>query len=448
MAPEGTPRQRQASRGQPLRQLFGIFLLSCACAGHFRLGLAFGQAPAPGPRIAATRALVRFRAAIRVGSREALLPTLTSRDRAAIRERSKRGLPLFRVKSLAKLFAGASGKRGDDGSAPGPGAPAGVTVTLLGDDRARADVAPLLSFRPSIYLSRETVGWRVDLAATVLRLRWPRPKEEIVAICREALRGIADDADLVETEHFLIFARTGPTSARNAARLLDELYHDFQRIFPFDLRGSPSRESPASAAPGTEAENVVPAIRGPHPYMVVFLFSNKKTYEQFAARHDPGNRSSRGYATPAGYFATWRHRAFRSVVRHEGAHLLMYRRMLLFAAPNWLAEGIAETMTDPGGAVLAMRLRRMFRKGKPVSLRPLMTKRKIGPGADYLLAHSLVRFLRQDHAKEWVELLRFIRRPERPHPEECRLKLLSLLALTQAQLDEEWWKSVADEPPR
>ena len=445
-------------------QSFFALVLPYLCGLPANLQSAFGDVPTSEPQVAVKEQFDRFCAAVREGSYEALLPTLTLRDRLAIRGRLDLNLPVFRVDELQRFFVSASERPRLPAARGDQEVQAAISVTLLDGGRARADVAPLLSFRPSIYLARESGRWKVDLTQTLLGLRHARPKEEIISICRQALHGIADDADLLESEHFLIFAHTGPIPAQTAAQLLEELYRDFQRIFPFDLGSSPPPESAGSdtsssglsgvRAPGdgrarsSGPDSPVPLIRGPDPYMVVFLFSYGKTYRQFVARHDPGARSSRGYATPTGYFVTWFHPGFKSVVRHEGAHLLMYRRMRLFGAPSWLAEGTAETMADPRDVkIREMKLRRMLLGGEQLSLGPLMLKEKIASGIDYRVAHSLVHFLRNRHQKEWIDLIRFIRGLPRPQPKECREELLRLLGVNQEQLDEEWRGFVLESKP-
>jgi hypothetical protein len=316
-------------------------------------------------------------------------------------------------------------------------------------------VEPLLSFRHSVYLVREDGAWKVDLTLTLRRLHEARPKEETISICRQALRGIAEDADLVETKHFLIFAHTGPVPAQTAAQLLEELYDNFQQVFPFDLGISPLADSGVtqsqtgtSSEPASEAHAALPYSPGPDPYMIVFLFSYHQTYLKFAERHDPGGASSGGYATPPGYFVVWFSPVLRPTVRHEGTHLLMFRRMHLFGAPSWLAEGMAETMADPRDAADSDRpLREKLLNGPPLSLEPLMLKEKIGFGSDYLLSQSLVHFLLSERPKEWAELIGFIRQRSRPQPKECHAELLRLLGMTQSQLDEAWRKSILDSKP-
>jgi hypothetical protein len=416
-----------------------------------------GKPEASDSEAAVREAVSRFRAAVLTGNCEALLLTVTAADGRMIQEQSSLKLPLFRVGDLAGFFSEASSRSRRDAARPGPDAEPEFNVTLADADHARLDVEPLLSFRRPVYLVREDGGWKVDLALTLRRAREPRPKEEIISICRQALQGIADDADLVETKHFLIFAHTGPVPAQQAAQLLEELYDNFQQVFPFDLGISPSAEPAAAGEPASpdasgepigELRSALPYSPGPDPYMIVFLFSYHQTYLQFAERHDPGGVLSGGYATPPGYFAVWFSPVFRTTVRHEGTHLLMFRRMHLFGAPSWLAEGMAETMADPREAVYAERpIREMLRKVAPLSLEPLLMKEKIGFGTDYMLSQSLVRFLRADHPKEWVELIGFIRKWSRPQPKECHAELLRLLGMTQEQLDDAWSKSVLDLKP-
>ena len=203
---------------------------------------------------AVREAVGRFRAAVGEGNYEALLPTVASADAREIRERLAAKLPLFRVEDLAGFFAMAVSRAKRDAAQPPLEAGPEFSVTLTEAERARLDVEPLLSFRPSVYMLREDGAWKVDLTLTLQRSRGPRPKEEIVSICRQALRGIADDADLVETQHFLIFAHTGPLPAQTAAQLLEELYDNFQQAFPFDLGIAP----PAQAA-SADVDNSAPA---------------------------------------------------------------------------------------------------------------------------------------------------------------------------------------------
>ena len=176
----------------------------------------------------------RFRAAVREGTYEALVPTVTAADVRGIQERLARKLPI----SGWKTWRDSSRRRFRSPADAAPSrsdAEPEFNVTLTDADRARLDVEPLLSFRRSVYMVREDGDWKVDLTLTLRRMREPRPKEEIVSVCRQALRGIAEDADLVETEHFLIFAHTGPVPAQTAAHSLEELYDNFQQVFPFDL---------------------------------------------------------------------------------------------------------------------------------------------------------------------------------------------------------------------
>ncbi|MGD0999694.1 MAG: hypothetical protein ABSA67_03250 [Candidatus Brocadiia bacterium] len=398
---------------------------------------------------AVREAVSRFRAAVGEGTYEAIIPTVASADAREIRERLAAKLSLFRVEDLARFFAMAVSRAKRDAAEPAPDTGPEFSVTLTEPEHARLDIEPLLSFRPSVYMLREDGAWKVDLTLTLQRSSGPRPKEEIVSICRRALRGIADDADLVETKHFLIFAHTGPLPAQSAAQLLEELYDNFQQVFPFDL-GIQPRAQPASAdagnpAPADAVEPPLPFSPGPDPYMIVFLFSYHQTYLKFAERHDPAALKSGGYATPAGYFAVWFSPTFRPTVRHEGTHLLMFRRMHLFGAPSWLAEGMAENMADPRDAADADRpLRERLLNVVPISLEPLLMSEKIAFGLDYLLSQSLVHFLRTEHPKEWVELVAFIRNSPRPRPKECHAELLRLLGMTQSQLDAAWTKSVLD----
>ena len=424
---------------------------------------------------AVREAVSRFRAAVREGSYKALLLTVTSEDGRAIQRRLNLRLPLFRVGDLEGFFTEAASRARRDAAQSGPEAQPEFNVTLPDADRARVDVEPLLSFRHSVYLVREDGAWKVDLMLTLRRAREPRPKEEIVSICRQALRGIADEADLVETKHFLIFAHTGPMPAQTAAQLLEELYDNFQQVFPFDLGitpraqpGAPDAGNPAPADAGATRSLLagaalpagpgapdasggaapLPYSPGPDPYMIVFLFSYHQTYLKFAERHDPAAAGSGGYATPEGYFAAWFSPMLRPTVRHEGTHLLTFRRMHLFGPPSWLAEGMAETMADPRDAADSDRpLRDRLMNAAPLSLEPLLMKEKIGSGLDYVLSQSLVHFLRSEHAKAWAELIAFIRTRSRPQPEECRAELLRLLGMTPSQLDEAWRKSVLDSKP-
>ena len=433
-----------------------VFLQSCVVV---LLLCSWAASPASGApdvsdsETAVREAVARFRAAVREGTYEALLPTVTSADGREIRERLAGKLPLFRVENLAGFFAEAV-SRARRAAPPGPDAEPEFNVTATDPDRARLDVEPLLSFRHSVYLLREDGAWKVDLSLTLRRARAPRPKEEIISICRQALRGIADDADLVETKHFLIFAHTGPVPAQTAAQLLEELYDNFQKVYPFDL-GLPPPSKPAAPEAGNpaladagEAPVALPYSPGPDPYMIVFLFSYHQTYVKFAERHDPGGATSGGYATPPGYFAVWFSPMLRPTVRHEGTHLLMFRRMHLFGAPSWLAEGMAENMADPRVAADAQRpLREKLLSGAPLTLGPLMLKEKIAFGTDYPLSQSLVHFLLAEHPKEWEALIAFIRRSPRPQTEACHAELLRLLDMTQAQLDEAWRKSVLDSKP-
>jgi hypothetical protein len=405
--------------------------------------------PAGKPEVTDSEAAVRevvsrFRAAVGEGTYEALLPTVTSADGRMIQERLGGKLPLVRVADLAGFFAEAVSKARRDAAHPTPDVEPEFNVTLPDADHARLDIEPLLSFRHSVYLVREDGAWKVDLALTLRRTHEPRPKEETISICRRALRGIAEDADLVETKHFLIFAHTGPVPAQQAAQLLEELYDNFQQVFPFDL-GMPPAEPAAAGKPIAEVRAALPYSPGPDPYMIVFLFSYHQTYLKFAERHDPGGALAGGYATPPGYFAVWFSPVFRPTVRHEGTHLLMFRRMHLFGAPSWLSEGMAELMADPREPAEWQRpLRERLLNVMPVSLEPLMMREKIGFGLDYLLSQSLVHFLRTEHPKEWVELIAFIRKGNRPRTKECRAELLRLLGMTQSQLDEAWRESVLD----
>ena len=399
---------------------------------------------------AVREAVSRFRAAVRAGTCEALLPTITAADGRGIQERLDRKLPLFHVANLAGFFAEAAPRNRHDAARPDPNAEPIFNVTLPDADHARLDVEPLLSFRHSVYLAREDGAWKIDLALTLRRVREPRPKEEIISICRQALRGIAEDADLLETEHFLIFAHTGPIPAQTAAQLLEELYDNFQQVFPFDLGVSTAAPAePAGLPAGTgEPRPALPYSPGPDPYMIVFLFSYHQTYLKFAERHDPGGASSGGYATPPGYFVAWFSPVLRPTVRHEGTHLLMFRRMHLFGAPSWLAEGMAENMADPRDAENAERpLRDKLLGGAALGLESLMLKEKIGFGMDYPLSQSLVWFLRTAHPKEWVDLIAFIRKRANPPPKECQAELLRLLGMTQPQLDEAWRKAILDSKP-
>lgn len=456
--------RRKLSRSRCIFQAFLLLLLSCLCIHPARLSLAGGELLCSQSEVAVRETLAHFHDAIQKDSYQALLPTLTSLDQRVIKDRLSHGLPVFRVDELEKLLLGASSEPGKDRASHAPTMPAGITVTLLDCGHARADVPPLLSFRPSIYLAKERGRWRVELTKTLLRLQQPRPKEEIIAICRRALAGIAEGAELMETEHFLIFANTGPTPARTAEQLLEKLYRDFQLLFLSDLSDSsssaqdrpvPKKSPPADsgmhrndAAAPSETHASIAHVRGTYPYMVVFLFSYRETFRRFAAQHNPGAKGSGGYASHVGYFATWFHPAFESVVRHEGTHLLMCHRMHLFGAPNWLAEGIADTMSDPRHAtVWQTKLRTVLHKGNQLSLEPLMLKQKISPGTDYLLAHSLVHFLRTKHQKEWLDLVRLIRRRRQPRPEECHAELLKLLGMSQAQLDEAWRQFVLESTP-
>jgi hypothetical protein len=439
-----------------------VILLLCSWAAS---SASAAPDPAGKPQVSESEAAVReavsrFRAAVREGTYDALMPTLTAASGREIRERLDRKLPIFRVESLAGFFAEAVPRNRPDAAHPDPKAEPVFNVTLTDADHARLDVEPLLSFRHPVYMVREDGDWRIDLPLTLRRSREPRPKEEIISVCRQALRGIADDADLVETKHFLIFAHTGPVPAQTAAQLLEELYGNFQQVFPFNLGISPPEKptaagkSPSPDAPSLPAEPagnarvVLSYSPGPDPYMVVFLFSYRQTYIKFAERHDPGGASSGGYATPPGYFVVWFSQVFRPTVRHEGTHLLMYRRMHLFGAPSWLAEGMADNMADPRDAANAERpLREKLLGGESLGLEPLLLKEKIGFGMDYQLSQSLVYFLRADHPKEWVELIAFCRKRSGRQPKECHAELLRLLGMTQSQLDEAWRKFVLDSKP-
>ena len=397
-------------------------------------------------------AVSQFRAAVHERSYKALLPTVTTADGRAIQERLSINVPLFRVEELERFFANAVARSRRNEAQPEEGAEPEFNVTLPDADHARLDVEPLLSFRNSVYLVREDGDWKVDLALTLRRTREPRPKEEIVSICRQALRGIAEDADLVETKHFLIFAHTGPVPAQTAAQLLEELYENFQQAFPFDLgisSNGPSASPDAAGGPvveaAAEARDALPFSPGPDPYMVVFLFSYRQTFLQFAERHDPVATRTGGYATPTGYFAAWFSPTLRPTVRHEGTHLLMFRRMHLFGAPSWVAEGMAEDMADPRVAADAQRpLRDRLLGGATLGLGPLMLKERISFGMDYALSQSLVHYLRTERPKEWVGLIAFIRKSFRPQPEDCQAELLRLLDMTRSQLDEAWRKSVLE----
>jgi hypothetical protein len=393
----------------------------------------------------------RFHAAIRNRSYEELIPTVAAADARGIRERLNANLPLMPVENLERFFVEAVARNAQ----PGQSAEPDFHVTLPDADHARLDIEPLLSFRHSVYLVREEGAWKVDLATTLRRTREPRPKEEIISICRQALRGIADDADLVETRHFLIFAHTGPLPAQATSQLLEELYDNFQQVYPFDLGATPSAPPAPSEEPSAPVSlasagprEMLPFSPGPDPYMVVFLFSYHQTFLEFAKRHDPMAMRTGGYATPTGYFAVWFSPALPPTVRHEGTHLLMFRRMHLFGAPSWVAEGMAEDMADPRNIADAQRpLRERLLGGAKFELGPLMLRQPINFGLDYPISQSLVHYLRTEHAKEWTELVAFIRKSPRPRTEECRAELLRLLDMTQSQLDETWRQFVLDAKP-
>ncbi len=444
-------------------------LLLCSWAAPASAAPAEAGPPEVSDSEAAVREAVwRFRSAIHEGSYKALLPTVASADGRAIQERLGLKAPIFRVSDLQGFFAEAVSRARRGAAQPDPDAEPEFTVTLPDAGHARLDVEPLLSFRPSVYLVLEDGAWKVDLTLTLRRLRQPRPKEEIVSICREALRGIAEDADLVETKHFLIFAHTGPLPAQQTAQLLEELYENIQPVFPFDLGLSPPANPPqpdAGNPAGADAANpslptgpgladaapeaaALPYSPGPDPCMIVFLFSYHQTYLQFAERHDPGGALAGGYATPPGYFAVWFSPMLRPTVRHEGTHLLMFRRMRLFGVPSWLSEGMAETMADPREAYYSEApIRELMRKVSPLSLEPLLMKDKIAFGTDYALSQSLVHYLRTEHPKEWVELFAFIRKRSHPDPLACHAELLRLLGMTQSQLDEAWAAYVLESKP-
>ena len=412
----------------PRGALAVILMLSCLAAAppaRAQAGVPADLGAAAAEQAAVRQALARFMIAVQAETHDALLPTLTAADRAAIDTRRALGQPVFAVKELAGLWRLASANAKEVTTAE---ALSGMIISLTEPDRARADIQPLLSFRASIHLAREEGAWRVDLARTLQCGRQPRPKEEILSLCRQALRGIAEDVDVVQTEHFLLLTHTGPEPTRAAIEALEALYNEFQERFPFDQ----GRDD----APGAPS---VARVTGPDPYMVVFLFSHAPTYRKFTERYAPGSRRAAGFATPSGYFATCFGPTFHSLVRHEGTHLLMYRRMRLFGAPNWLAEGMAETMADPNDAPVSDRkLREMLRQGKKLGLGPLMDKQKIAAGTDYHLSQSLVHFLRRRHPEQWDALIRFTRQFDSPHPAECRTELLRLLDMDQSQLDAAW----------
>ena len=204
---------------------------------------------------AVREAVSRFRAAVGEGTYEALLPTVTSADGREIRERLAGKLPLFRVENLAG-FRQAVSRASATRRGPADAEPE-FNVTLPDADHARLDIEPLLSFRHSVYMVREDGAWKVDLALTLRRTREPRPKEEIISICRQALRrdrrrcGPGGDEALPD----LRAHRAAP--AQTAAQLLEELYDNFQQVFPFDL-GIPPRAQPASADAGNPGDAVEP----------------------------------------------------------------------------------------------------------------------------------------------------------------------------------------------
>ena len=479
--PSVSPRcKRLEEEGFAARAILSSdFFFNTACAVLLVLGFCAappansaaaeaGQPEASDSEAAVREAAWRFRSAVHEGSYKALLPMVTASDGRAIQERLNLKLPIFRVSDLQGFFAEAISRSHRGAAQPDPDAEPEFSVTLSDAGHARLDVEPLLSFRHSVYLVQEEGAWKIDLTMTLRRSREPRPKEEIISICRLALRGIAEDADLLETKHFLIFAHTGPLPAQQTAQLLEELYENIQPVFPFDLGISPSANSPSPgvgnpasaetanmslpAAPGLPAAvaetAALPYSPGPDPYMIVFLFSYHQTYLQFAERHDPGGALAGGYATPPGYFAVWFSPMLRPTVRHEGTHLLMFRQMHLFGVPSWLSEGMAETMADPREAYYSETpLRELMRKVTPLSLEPLLMKDKIAFGTDYALSQSLVHYLRAEHPKEWVELFAFIRKSSRPQPKECHAELLRLLGMTQSQLDEAWRNSVLEAKP-
>ena len=213
-------------------------------------------------------------------------------------------LPLFRVEKLAGFFAMAVSRAQRDAAQPA-GRRAGIQRDAA-RRRPRAAGHGAAAEFPALRLpgprGRRVEGGPDADSAALARSRGRKRRSSRSAARRSA--GSPTTRTWSRLKHFLIFAHTGPLPAQQTAQLLEELYDNFQPVFPFDLGLPPPANPPADAGnpartsanrahrPGLAATPPVEAAAlpfspGPDPYMIVFLFSYHQTYLQFAERHDP-----------------------------------------------------------------------------------------------------------------------------------------------------------------
>lgn len=249
--------------------------------------------------------------------------------------------------------------------------------------------------------------------------------EDFAHKTREMVAGIRR----IETAHFVIFTPWNRKSDKKLKSVCEKMYRLLCKQFTIPVR-----------------ENV---WVGKCP---IFIFDRTEDYETFCKKVDkPGFEKAAGYCryNTAGmvYIVMNRCRTrtrFYEVLVHEGTHGFTWRYLAHRQLPQWVSEGLADTMAAklvPAGSAsrkYKFATREAILKKKPIA--PVF--RKVGLNVfDYGIAQSLVRFLIAKDRKAFVQ---FVTRIKRGVAEADALK--QSYDMTHEELEKAWRKKAAKAP--
>ena len=223
----------------------------------------------------------------------------------------------------------------------------------------------------------------------------------------EKMKEIAPKTHLVETEHFWIYSEWPKSDDRALAAVYEKLYKALCKQF----------DIPAD-------ENI---WVGKLP---VFAFWEKAHYDTFSVsviKHERGTMAA-GYAGHRGPFSfvvlgpvkggrsksraiNW----FFELLCHESTHAFVSRYQTMRSIPNWLNEGIAETMSSSllkkTAAEYRLKMAHKMIKAKQVpDVAQIFTAEHIPlEGPYYGAAQSVVRYLIATDRKKFIALVQAIK---------------------------------------
>jgi hypothetical protein len=218
------------------------------------------------------------------------------------------------------------------------------------------------------------------------------------------------------TEHYVVM--TNASAGNLFAKKMEECYSKIREVFPF------------AEVPGRRL-------------MPVLLFRNPDEYEKYcrvvAEMNRDEARATKGHAWKD-YYATYYDSPNDPVHIHEATHQIFENRLFLSGGGSWFQEGVAEYMCTNGSA-------------RRTCARPLATK-EVGPGLaalvrheqlpgdDYLMAASIIEFLREskDVREKFPVFLRRVGGLRENTPDAVVRTLESVYGTTLKDIEAGWIK--------